>query len=485
MESMHVTSDGIFQPITGAVMKHIYMIAIIIMLFPSFIMAESISGTGYGQTAKEAKEEALGELSHNIKIEVRSEFKKVTTVKNARLDEFKTQSIYLKSDLPVIGAEFTTIPSNEGVTIEATLDFNRVRLYESELQKSSARINKNMEEYNKASANSEKAAFLKAILTDLDLFAKYRIVAELMRSKNIPENNITVAAIKAKLQLIEKKADTIDFGAKLIASGMVSKKIFIYPPAMENSNEITQFGSVVKDYLSKYLDTVQNPKDASFFMTGEYRLLKTGLELTCHLIDRQEKTIKTAIAFFEPPAYKDYKVEPASLSFEKLLNSGQIVSSDFKVDIKAEKGKRDLLYKKGDTMRLLVKMNRPGYFYLISHNLKDQKYSYVINFTEEPDNRKFVYYLSGDFVNKWLELGQFDVVAPFGVESIQMIASTQDLVDSIPDTFYDPSTRLFKIGAKSDTETSPQKALIATRGLIIKKEKAYAEAALVFTSMEQ
>jgi hypothetical protein len=242
--------------------------------------------------------------------------------------------------------------------------------------------------------------------------------------------------------------------------------------------------------MARHLKTVSNPDQAWCFLTGSYKTLKDGLELTCNLTDRQNRTLSTDLMFFLPQAYKGYTTEPVSMDFEKLIQSGYVVSGDFRVDLKTERGKQDLLYRRGDSMKLMVKMNKPGYFYLVSHNFKKRNYSYIINFTEEEGNRKFIYHVGGDDVNKWVELGEFEVVPPFGVETLQMVASTQDIVDSVPATFYDSATRLFtitdsgKAGGKSSVASRPDRALAATRGLIMKKKAATSEAVLVFTSMD-
>ena len=81
------------------------------------------------------------------------------------------------------------------------------------------------------------------------------------------------------------------------------------------------------------------------------------------------------------------------------------------------------------------------------------------------------------------------MVAPFGVETLQMVASTDDLVASVPPTFFDKETGLYTISdALSKTgrplASEPGSALSATRGLILKKKSATSEAVLVFTSMD-
>lgn len=460
------------------------LIILILLLFSSNAFCERLSGSGFGGTKKEAREEALADLSQSIKVEVKSEFESIITKKNSGLDEMKTKAIHLKSDLPVLGAKYDDLVSKDGYMTEAILRFTKVKLYEEELNKIVTLINRELAAVEKADSSSAKTELFKSILANIDQYYKYSIVARLMHSKKIPEISITATEIKNRLKKLERKADTIDFGIKILTRNIKKENIYIYPPTTGYSSEITQFGSSVKDSLMKYLKATSRPDSATCYLSGEYKILKNGIELTVHLLDKKGNTLQTEMAFFKPSAYKDYQIKPVSIDFEKLIQSDHVVSGNFRADIRTEKGKRDLLYKKNDTMRLFVKMNRPGYFYFLVHNLKKEKYSYLVNFNDEPGNRKFVYYVSGDYVNKWVELGEFTIVAPFGVETLQLFASTKDIADSVPSSFYDDRTGLYKIGKKSG-EAKPEKALATTRGLMMKKKTEKTEASLIFTSLEK
>ena len=469
----------------------VFFLLIATGLFADIARADGISGTGFGKTLDDAKKEALAELSQNIRVEVKSEFTNIQIEKNKNLDELKKKVIHLKSNLPILGVQFSDLASRDGFMVEATLTAASTLLYEKELAQTADIILKNLQSLKTASTNSEKAGYLKSILTRIDQYYSLRVVAQFLKSEKIPEIPVTAEDISTRLAALEKKADSLDFGVQVLSKSIHADKIYIYPPTPENSSEVTQFGSAIKDRLARNLKIVATPDHALCYLTGSYKILKDGIELTCHLTDKDNRAISTALVYFLPQAYAGYATEPVSLDFEKLIQAGHVVTGDFRVDLKTEKGKQDLLYKRGDTMKTLVKMNKPGYFYLVSHNFKKSNYSYIINFTTEEGNRKFVYHVNGDDVNKWVELGEFEVVPPFGVETLQLIASTEDLVDSVPATFHDSKTDLFTIespdkkNGKTHVASNPEKALFTTRGLIIKKKTATSEAVLVFTSMDK
>lgn len=453
--------------------------------------AKQITGEGFGATRKEAKEESLADLTQNIQVEVKSEFSSIKTVKTRSFEETRNKVINLKSDLPILGVTYNLREEVDGFLARAILDYVAVTLYENSLKNTREMIEKNIRVLANLKSNAEKEGILKETLAELDQYYKYRIVAQFLGSENIPEIDLTKAEIKARISRLLQKADTLDFGARIAAAEFNEKNIYIFPPTTKDSREITEFASAVKDRLSVHMDTVISPKIADYFLTGRYQALDGGLELTYHLLDKGYNTVRTSVVSFLPAAYGKYETRPKTVDFDKLLKTGIVVSKDLRPAISTSMGTRDLLFKKGETFRLLAKMNTPGYFYLVVHTLKTAaKYSYAVDLQEGAGDRKFVYYINADDVNKWVELGEFEVVPPYGVETVQMMASTGDLMDKIPPTHYDIKTRLYKIG------NDPSSAVLLTRGIIRKERlkneegtsdpKAYfAEANLVLTTIEK
>ena len=467
-------------------MKKLIFVFIVLFLCGNVCLANEITGKGYGKTEDNAKKEALADLSQNIYVEVNSEFSSIETVVNDAFEELKNRVINLKSDLPVLGATYEVMTLREEFFVEAGLSYNSVVLYEAELKNVKKQIDRNLQNLKKKIPNAEKEVLLKGILTNLAQYDRFRIVAQFMQSKNIPDVEITEEEIKNQLNRVLQKADTLDRGLEKIARGIKKKKIYIYPPTTRNSSEITEFASAVKARLSALVNTVASPENAHYYLSGEYQILKNGIELTYHLLDTGRNTVHTVMATFLPAAYKGYDIEPKTTDFDKLLKTGVVISGDLRVDVATSKGKRDLVFYKGERLKMLVKMNRPGYFYVVVHNLKkNEKYSYLIDYYEGKDDRRFIYHVSADEANKWIELGEFDVVPPFGVETLQIIASSEDLINKVPKNNFDYKTELYKIG------NNPYESVGMTRGLIRKERKdkhgknvSFAEATLVFTTLK-
>lgn len=235
------------------------------------------------------------------------------------------------------------------------------------------------------------------------------------------------------------------------------------------------------------MSTVESPTRSEYFLSGEYQILKDRIDLTYKLLNINHDILNTFVTTFSNSAYKDYEIEPRTLDFDNLLKNGVVTSGDLTVKAMLSSGKRDLLFFEGDPLIIMIKMNRPGYFYIVVHTLKkEEKYSYLLDLFKSQGNRKFIYHVSADDVNKWIALPEFEVVPPFGVETLQVISSTNDLIDKVPATIYDYKTKLYKI---SD---NPAEAVVLTRGLIRKERKekndaitSVSETTLMFTTSKR
>ena len=86
-----------------------------------------------------------------------------------------------------------------------------------------------------------------------------------------------------------------------------------------------------------------------------------------------------------PGAYKSYAYKPRTSEFDRLLHEGIIVSNDFKVSINTNRGNENLLFNEGEEVELFVKLNKAGYFYIVSHVHSKNKspVSYILELSEQ------------------------------------------------------------------------------------------------------
>ena len=81
--------------------------------------------------------------------------------------------------------------------------------------------------------------------------------------------------------------------------------------------------------------------------------------------------------------------KPKSVNFSQLLHNGYVVSNEFRAELNTNLGKQDLLFTQGQDIELFVKLNSPGYFYIVSHNTQDNT-SYLMEINDATGKRAFV-----------------------------------------------------------------------------------------------
>jgi len=470
-------------------LKRLFIILLLLLQWGGALYAGDIFEKGYGSTEDQARKEALAALGMQIYVEVKSEFKSSVTRENQGVKESVIKDIDIRSDLPLLGVQYQVSKVKDGYLAIATLDYDTVSLYETQVRSIKSSFEKEFNRLSKIDSDLDKLHVYNKLLTYLDMYLKYRVVAYFLGSRDISDLDLSEGEIRSMIGRLTQKSNSLDAGLKLAALEFDYNNIYVFPPTTKNTSEITQFGAAVKGRMDVYLDTAISTKMAEYFLTGEYQVLNDGLELVFRLVDKEHNTIKTTISGFVPDAYKDYGTEPHTVDFDMLLKSGLFLSGELRPNITTTSGSRDLLFYEGDSFNITVKMNRPGYFYLVAHTFRhDEEYSYLVDFYDSEGDSKFLYFINADQVNRWLDIGEFQVVPPFGVESLQLIASTGDLRAKVPDTYYDQTTGLYKLGE------APVEAVSQTRGLIRKTRKQkeageekteYAETTLTITTMSR
>jgi len=455
---------------------------LILIMFCSSSFAIELIGEGFGANEKEAKDEAMADLSAGIYANVSSSFEKIIKTNPSNdVKQHAKKVLQIKSDLPIIGADFNSSKKGMGYDVKAILRPEQVlKQYTEKLNQIMKEKNKLVVLIGKEDKKSEKHRMLLRLLTLVDSYYKHKTVAVALGGGKIKDIGITEAEIRNKLSKLEGQVNSIKFAAKLFAKKLSFKNVYVYPVTTSDSSEVTQFASVLKDYMDSNVNGLTSPNNAKYFLYGTYNIEKDGITVTYRAMDRNHVAKATMVKKLSPQAYENLEYKPVTTSFEKILQTGLVVSSDFRVGVKTIRGKRNLLFKKGEEVELFVKLNRPGYLYIVGHVKKPkEKVSYIIDLGNGDGKRKFVMFLGGEEVNKWTSLGKFEATAPFGVESLQVIASNEDIVDKIPSYDYDDSTGLYIISK------NPEDGVIKTRALIKKKTKKrlFSEDTLIFTTL--
>ena len=451
----------------------------------SQVLYANISGVGIGYTQGLAKKEALADLSRTIKSEVRSNFESTTRVKNDN-DNGTTASssnIKVSSNLPILGVDFSDMHIDEGAKIEASLSPQKVnRLYTKKLQNLNDEIESNRLEIQKVKTNGLKLKLYEELYSLLKDYDRYESVAIILDAKLENRPRITKSEVKIEMAKLSSNIDSLRMATEVFSSTFTQKNIFIYPPLMQNNTTVAQFGSVFMQELKGRLNTATSLDKASYILVGEYTLTKKSMILNYALMDvKSKKTVESKTLNLPSKTYKGLEVKPKGIDFDSLLNAGVISSSNLKVNLNSNRGSENLLFKKGEEIELFVKLNKMGYIYIVGYTqTTNGKMSYLLELSEGGGDSKFIKFINADDASRWISLGAFEIEPPFGVESLQVIASNKK-IKSLPNAKYDEENGYYIISSNI------KKVLSKTRGIKRKKSKKIeiSEDVMSFTTMER
>lgn len=454
-----------------------YIFIISIFLSVS-LQATTFVGDGVGSSQKEAKKESLADLSFAIKSEVKSSFSSAADSQGRKSSK---KLLKVSSNLPIIGSEFEVSKVAADYKAISTLDASKARpLYDDKLKTLYQEIDGLIKDIKAEDKSSQYRTYTQ-LLSLLNNYDRYRSVALVLGLKNIPTPSISVSEAKLKVQALSESFADLKQAIAFLTKGIKSKNIYIFPPKASTSNEITPFAKIVKAYMKSNISSSDSLKASNALIRSAYHVDKNGMSLSLSLINSKREVLFSNVVHLDKKAYANYRVTPKSIDFDKLLHDGYITKSKLKAFIKTDSGDDDLLFVSGDTVQLFIKINNPAYFYLVGHvDQEGKKFSYIVDLSETEGQEQFVKYVDVEDANKWTSLGEFDVEAPFGVESIQLIASSKR-IKKLPQHYYDEDSGYHILGK------DPRKVAIATRGLKkrMSKKAQVAESVLMYTTMEK
>nr|WP_321267963.1 hypothetical protein [uncultured Sulfurimonas sp.] len=462
-------------------MKNIKIILVFIV-FLTLNLSADINGVGFAQTNKEAKKEALADLSQVIKSEVRSSFESISSVKANQGSSSSESNIKISSNLPILGAEFTFIDRELEVEAKVKLSPLKVNaLYTKKLENLNKEIESLIKEIQKTNLASLKQELYSDVYSLLKEYDRYESVALILDAKLPLRPKITKAKVKMELIKLHSNIDSLKMASQILAESFKEKNIYIYPPLMQNNTTVAEFGSVFIKEFKPMLEYAKNPQDALYLLVGEYILLDNAMILNYELLDKKTNEVLSSKTInIDAKAYKGIQTRPKNIDFDALLNSGVISSSSLKVSLNSNRGSENLLFRDAEDVELFVKLNKMGYFYIVGYT-QTQKgtMSYLLELQEGSGSSKFVKFVNADDASKWISLGEFSVEKPFGVESLQVIASNKK-IKTLPSAKYNEDSGYYVIS--SDIE----KALTQTRGIKkkVSKKVEFSEDVMSFTTMK-
>jgi hypothetical protein len=421
-------------------MKHTFALLLYFISTSLCYSASPIySGIAFHKDREAAKRQALSDLQQTIFVDVESET--LSRQSLAGEDSFVATS-KLTSTIPLIGATTKCSETKNLYKCEASLDSQKAaNSYESALVHQQNLIDKGWQQTKSITSNSVKYKALANLLNQVHKAQQLALVLSIIApEKKLSSLEVSRTKINQQMQTLSENADSLQMLAQLLTEKLNYKgqNTLIKPFTPIGSSEITPLASALQTQLKNQVTSVVNQDQASLILEGKYSDSAEQLNFEASLINQNGEYLSSAVVSINKKAIDEFDFQPKQLNFDQLLYTGQVVSNDFKVKFQTDKGMRDLLFKDGETVRLLIKVNQPAYYYLVGHTITSQtKMSYLLDLQDALDLSKFVKYIGAEDVNHWVEIAAFEVIAPFGQEVLQVFASPSKPFEHLPDVQFD------------------------------------------------
>ncbi len=270
----------------------------------------------------------------------------------------------------------------------------------------------------------------------------------------LTENDLKrIVEIKAtSRRLWRKKSETLEDAADQIALKLarqitVAGKVQINALMLEDAYQYSQFSGRFRTILERAISehTLLTPinvnqqdftpdssrisrhgvaaNGADYLLSGSYFVKEDGIHMYIKLIDTKTSTVVgTANAHAMNIAVKNIAVKPRNylqaLQDRKIFKKNEMVGGSILLETWTSRGIDGLVLEDGDELKIMVRVNQPIYLRFIYHLNNGAR---VI-----PDRLYMNYYIGTDKVNRVVELPDtFEICAPFGSETIQMLASNK------------------------------------------------------------
>jgi hypothetical protein len=403
--------------------------------------------TGNPDDATIAKERAMSDLANQIQASVKSEFITELTEASNSVTEYAKSKVNVISNMKIEGVQWETYDQGDNIMAQAVLRKDQTAdLYYERTKELQSQIEEKMNRIINLIGTGDNEKALK------DLFEVSKLFNQLEQNILIymilggrEQNQLKPAFSRSDLddkiyKLTEEDFNSFDDAinglcfqiSKQVNPGQI---ITVFPFDFQD----TAFGSELSDYirqqinfnLSKFIQFQQGKiepgtnKREGLTIAGNYWLRGSVMEIILLIYDESGCAIGSArvefpISFADKigVAYKPQNFVDA-MDEDKLFSKSEVVYGDLNVEFWTNKGDQNLIFHGGEEMHLFVRVNTPAYLRFIYHLANGMRTPLYTS-----------YYIDQSKVNKVVELPDaFECAPPFGVEKLQMFASTEELPD--------------------------------------------------------
>lgn len=451
-----------------------------------------LAGIGAGDSAEAARAGAREDLALRLRRQAALQLEALSGDSAALL----RQVLAGDRELPLLGVEWADAGAHRA---EARLTDASLAAYAREAGRLRDALRAPLE-IDLALARSDQLRRVQAVI---GLFAPP------IRPQAVPDETALFSQAARRLPVGGSPAQVARSVKSALDRGTV-RTVRVVAPVRADGARVTVLAGSIADALRKELAAPAPGQPAPYTLDGRYAVMEDRVVLVLYLLDAFFAT-ERAFAYVLPRALEDASNGGATAhGLSRALGRGLVridsleegvaapsarpaTVASIGVEVQAGRGQRGLYYHPGDRDQLLVKLDRPGYYYIVGHVDKaGARISYLMEIGSGTGPSRFVRAVGAAEANRWQTVGEFAVEPPLGEEAVQVIASSRrPPAQMLPATRYDSERQLHVIG------TDPAEAIRYARGLVridmaetktapaasAEEPPAYGEAVLQFSTL--
>jgi hypothetical protein len=430
-------------------------------------------GHGSGTSPEAARAEARADLALRLQRRAAAQIDRVsgkTAVSTRR-------AIAGGRELPLVEIEFARSGARGGqVLYEARLTDTSLAAYEREALRLAERLRR-LDPAQLRATRDSTAGFADAFAR-LDQYLRISAVLSLFSSAasapvKLDETAMWSSAARNLSPVTEAKEIARKVRLALDHANIAQCRVIA--PVRAGTAEATPLSGLIADELIAGACAARRDETAAHTLDGRYAQVDGRLLLMLFLLDASFNTQRAFV--FALPAAAEQSSHGLSTAngFGATLSRGLVrvelpgqggatppVANAIEVDVRMGRGNRGLYYRPGERDKLLVKLDRPGYYYIVGHLQKGaERFSYLMEIGEPGATDRFVRRVATDQAHRWQTASEFTVEAPIGLEAVQVFATSGPPQKRLPETRFDPGRNLHLIGS------DPIDAIKRARGLVL------------------
>ena len=447
---------------------------------------------GREEAVESAKQQATADLARQISVQIESSVVDVTREKKGRLENDLTSRIRATSDIRLDGIRFEIHRKRKEVWVLAILERNsaaaarRKQRNQAMIRTKKCLVSAAAEE--EAGRSRQALDAYRSCRQPLDEALEHEAVAAAIRRAAVLQDQVGeqlaehATRISARIRAIpHEDARSIRAAADALATQLaragVGRGIALQTaPLLYQGRDVSSpLGRELAIALESAIGQTEPAgtyASGLLVLRGSYR--EDGQNFQIRVSAKEARTgrliasAEITLAGAGIPA----GMETRPANFDRFardadkLAGGDVVSGDLRVEVLTNKGMHGIVYEEGEDLTISVRVNRPAWLRLI----------YVLTSGDHvPITQEW--YLDESKVNQLVEYPiSFKVVAPFGVEMIHAMASTEK-----PPKLVTQS----KLVDGEPYEVIPDGAdqVVRTRGIARKKKKQVVEQTLKLTTL--